>query len=87
MSSPVGAHGEYRIAGLAPGEWTVSANTSHRRAEAKVTVAEANADAAVAKFQHGFCGLSYFVSDSNDMQRLQINILHFLGDSVFSIFS
>ena len=36
ISSQVNVRGEYRIEGLAPGEWTVSAYTANRRVEVKV---------------------------------------------------
>jgi len=36
--SQVNVRGEYRIEGLAPGEWTVSASTDHRRVEVKTNL-------------------------------------------------
>ncbi|HEX6903303.1 MAG TPA: carboxypeptidase-like regulatory domain-containing protein [Thermoanaerobaculia bacterium] len=44
-SSQVTVRGEYRIEGLAPGEWTVSADTGHRRIEVKTNLTAAGSEA------------------------------------------
>jgi len=44
-TATVDAHGEYQFRGLAPGEWTVSAEVAHRRAEAKAILPEGDSEA------------------------------------------